>query len=354
MSSVVHLLEPAPSPAADLAPPRLEGLEDLVRQVLVRARPGTGAWAVKTWLGPPQRPAAVAPAWAARVASALPDPEAAFCTDTLSITTAPLDTVAGHQDVAAAKGYGPGGPAPEFKVADDPDLGPAPAVDGIDLAAGTAGAAGLAVLTPFRPHPHAGFLGAITSLGLGLVDRAAKLELHLGIRPQVDTPLCAGCGSCLAVCLWDAIVLKAGRAMIDHEQCTGCGECMNACFMAGVAPEETAGIPRFQERVAEAAVVARRGTVAGTRPAVFLNFLVRRDRSSGGPARKRTPCGDLGVLVGNDPVAVDRAAWDLVVERCGGSLEAWSGFRQQPDALLERAEALGLGSSEHRLVRHTG
>lgn len=351
MSAKVHLLEVADSPALDLGPPPLEGLAELVRTVLRGTPGGTGPWAVKTSLGQLNRPAAVPPRWAARVASALPDPATAFCADTLSITTAPLQMVTGLADAAVAKGYGPGGPAPAFRVVDDPDLGASPQKDGIGLAAGTAGAAGLAVLTPLRPHPHAGFCGAVTSLGLGLVDQATKLALHAGIRPRVDTPLCAGCGSCLAVCLYDAIVFRAGRAWIDHEVCTGCGECMNACFMAGIAPEDAAGIPRFQERVAEAALAARHGTV-GARPAVFLDFLVRRDRGAGGPSRKRVQLGDLGVLAGTDPVAVDRAAWDLVAEHGGGSFEAWSGFRQTPEVLLARAEDLGLGTREYRLVRH--
>jgi len=357
--AAVHLLEVAAATASPLESPRLAGLEELTRTALRRmdpgwVRPGAGPWALKTSLGPPNRPAAVPPAWAARVASVLPEPGKTFCTDTLSITTPSLDTVAGHEGLVLVKGYGPGSPAPAYRIADDPCFGPSPEVDGLGLAAGTAGAAGLAVLTPVRPHPHTGFCGAVTALGLGLVDRATKLALHADIRPRVDTPLCAGCGTCMTACIFDAIELRAGRAWIDHETCTGCGECMNVCYMAGIAPDAAAVIPRFQEKVAAAAVAALRGTASVARPAVFLNFLVRRDRSVAGPARKRTPCGDLGVLVGTDPVAVDRATWDLLAGSCGGSLEAWSGFRQQPDTLLEHAEGLGLGTGSYELVRQGG
>lgn len=354
MKPVVHLLAVATAPTAELAPPPLEGLAGLVAAVLERTTPPDGPWLVKTSLGPPGRPAAVTPGWTARVAAALPGGVTGACVDTLSITTAPLQEPAGHAHAARAKGYGSGGPAPAYRVADDPALGASPQVDGIGLAAGAAGAAGLAVLTPVRPHPHLGFSGALASLGLGLVDQATKLSLHADIRPQVDTPLCAGCGSCLAVCIYDAIVIRAGRSWIDHELCTGCGECMNACFMAGIAPEDAAGIVRFQERVATAAAAARRGTVAGTRPAIFLNFLMRRDRGAGGPARRRKPLGDLGVLAGTDPVAVDVATRDLIAEHGGGSVAAWSGFSQGPDELLHRAEELGLGAGEYRLLRRDG
>ncbi len=353
----VFLLPAGPDPEAPVAP---EGIVRLVTRLGLAgaAARGPGRWAVKVHLGPRGRTAAVPPAWAAAAAAALVgaggDPATrTFCCDTLSINLEGLDTVAGHLALAAAKGYGSGGAAPPFQVADDPAHGPSPAPRAADqpsLAVLAAGATGLLVLNPVRPHPHLGFGGALFAVGAGLADRAGKLALHRDIRPEVDTPLCAGCGSCLAVCLFDAIVLRGGRAVIDHEKCTGCGECMNHCFMAGISAEEAAGIPRFQRRVAGAVPAALAGAGTKPRPAGYLNLLLGLERRAGGPGRRPDRTGAVGVLASRDPVALDRATWDLAAGGPLGSLPAWSGFPIVPGDLLEAAAARGLGDVAYRLV----
>jgi len=323
-------------------------------------------WGLKVQLGARGLPPAVDPAWARAVADAVAGPGAAaadrvtFCCDTLSITTAGLDAPDTHLGLAKVQGYTQGGHGLPYLVADGADQGPPLLVDevgqeeiaGLTLAPVLSRAAGLCVLAPVRPHPHAGFQGALFHLGVGLADRAGKIMLHSDIRPKVDTPLCAGCGSCLAVCLFDAIAINGGRAHIDHLKCTGCGECMNVCFMAGISAEEAAGVPRFQAKVAAAAAAAARAVAAGrTGRAGYFNFLVRLDRHAGGArTRARQRLGDVGVLASRDPVALDMATWDLIVAATGGPLVDWSGFGQEPGLLLERAEQLGLGRRAYRLV----
>lgn len=364
MSRDVFFL-PLETDASALAPPDLRpGLGRLAR-ALDLADP-TGTWALKVHLGAARRPAAVDPVWSRTVAGLLAGDASAlpragtFAFDTLSITTAGLDQAGTHLDLARAKGYAaPDDPLP-FRVADGPDQGtgleaslpPESELSEHTLAGGLRHSTGLCVLTPVRPHPHIGLRGALTTMGVGLADRAAKIALHRDVRPQVDTPLCAGCGVCLTVCLFDAIGLNAGRAMIDHRKCTGCGECMNVCFMAGIGPEESAGIPCFQAKVADAAWAARR-QITGGRPdrAAYFSFLIRLDRQAGGArTRDRKRLGDVGVLAARDPVALDQATTDLISERVGGKLADWSGFTQSPEVMLARAEAVGLGRRTYRLV----
>ncbi len=361
-----HSLEPAagqellpvdPGPCLALMVDRL-GLTGASR----RASP----WGLKVQVGEQGLPPAIDPAWARAVAEALAGPGAAnspsgaVCFDTLSITTTGLDQADTHLEMAMAKGFGSNGRGLPFLVADGPDQGDSLAVDlsgdsgiaQLTLASALKGFAGICLLAPVRPHPHAGFQGALVNMGVGLVDRAGKLLLHQDIRPKVNTPLCAGCGSCQAVCLFDAISMTAGRAMIDAKKCTGCGECMNVCFMAGISAEEAAGIPLFQKKVAAAALAAR-DTVSSGRSDRFgyFNLLVRLDRHAGrAKGRGRTRMGDVGVLASRDPVALDRATWDLIVARSGGPLDVWSGFSQEPGSLLDHAEKLGLGSQDYRLV----
>ncbi|HPT75441.1 MAG: RnfABCDGE type electron transport complex subunit B [Epulopiscium sp.] len=40
---------------------------------------------------------------------------------------------------------------------------------------------------------------------------------------------CLGLGTCKKVCMFDAIRIEDGIAVIDEEKCTGCGNCVEAC-----------------------------------------------------------------------------------------------------------------------------
>lgn len=343
-----HALDPRRDHALerpDLRKPLGKLVADLGVAGAGETRPG---WALQVQLGAPGRPPAIQPEWARVVAGSLAGsasgtPSAgSFCYETLSITTAGLDTPQAMRDLARVKGFGPDATAFPFVVGDDPDEE--------ELPQALVRSGGSCILNSVRPHPHLGFHGAVAALGIGLADRAGKIALHRDVRPRVDTPLCAGCGVCMAVCLFDAIVLRAGRAVIDHELCVGCGECMNVCFMAGISPEEEAGIAPFQVRVAEAAATSRDTLSAGVQKWVFFNFVLAVDRSAGGSRNRRAVAtGDVGVLASRDPVALDQATWDLLVAGTGEPLQAWSGFRQDPEALLARGESCGLGQRTYRL-----
>ncbi|MBK9775670.1 MAG: hypothetical protein IPP62_04835 [bacterium] len=360
---------PAGAPT-DLAPPDVRpGLRRLVVALGFEGAAAGGApWPLQLPLGAPGRPAPVPPAWAREVGATLAGAGAAalppwiFATDSPSIATRGLDTAAGLRDVARAKGFGAAGAGGlAFTVGDDPDAqvdatpsagaragGPVPGASSVGI---LAGAGGLALLSPLRPHPHLGVTASVAALGLDLSTREAKLDLHRGIRPQVDTPLCAGCGSCLDVCLYDAIVIRGGRATIDHHHCTGCGECMGVCFMAGIAPEAATGVATFRDAVVGAAAGTAGLLGAGPgRPLLCLNFLVHLEtHGAAGKARRRLAPAGIGILASRDPVAVDAAAFDLLAERLGGPVDQWSGYAQPPGLLLECAEAVGLGSRDYRL-----
>ncbi len=364
MAADVFLWRLPDQPGAELAPadPR-PGFRRLVEATGPHPLGAAGgARAIKVHLGAPGRPAVIAPAWAREVAAAAASGQIphALVTETMSIGTRGLDTAAALRATAGAKGFGQDPDLP-FVVGDDPAgpaALPAAAIPGgrltdHDLAGVLRGIGGLFLLNPVRAHPHLGVVGAVAALGLEMADRASRLRLHAGIRPQVDTPLCAGCGSCLDVCLYDAIVIRAGRATIDHQLCTGCGECMGVCFMAGIAPEDAGGIPVFQEDVAEAAAAAAQSlhaTGSGARSALYVNCLIHLGaQTTASKARRRPAVGGIGILASRDPVALDAATFDLLEARLGAPLAEWTGYPHGPAALLARAEALGLGRREHRM-----
>ncbi len=312
-----------------------------------RSGAGSPVWALKIDVAPPGAPALVAPPWVAAAADALGCGTGSFTCDTVSITTRGLEDPDLMLDQARRQGLaGDTGGIP-FVVADAPEFEDGTGEAGVRVG-GLGRASALAVLSPVRPHPHLGFGGVLAAMGLGLVSREAKLVLHKEVRPQVDTPLCAGCGSCLDVCLFDAIRIQAGRAFIDHRECTGCGECMSVCFMTGIAPEDGAGVERFQQAVARSAAGVRAAFSAG---AVYLNLLVDLQRYVTGPGRRMSLSPEQGhLLAGTDPVAVDQAAWDLLRTACAGDLRNWHGYRQVPGALLAEAQEAGLGIRDYTLL----
>ena len=74
-------------------------------------------------------------------------------------------------------------------------------------------------------------------------------DLHLVLGPQVqktigyegselaviDPERCTGCGECLRVCRFGAILEQEGRYSIDPLSCEGCGACMHACPVGAIA-----------------------------------------------------------------------------------------------------------------------
>ncbi len=338
-----------------------EHFQDQFRKALMQLLPAVGAgggapWAVKVPLGVPGNPNPLSAELMSAASLALQNAGQSVGPffDTISITTEGLHTADGLMQRAENLGL------PDFKVGDDP-LGPAStslqlseecSMPSVGLSAVGAEAGGMLVLNSVRPHPFLGLGGAMLTLGNGVLDRPTKLILHRDVKPTVDTPLCAGCGSCLAACIFDAIAIRSGRAMIDHKLCTGCGECMSACHLGGIGPDSGMSIPRFQKLVAEAAFAVATRSQAGQNGALLhANFLTPMPREAGGSyGRDRFLKGHFGVLLSTDPVALDQATWDLLVDGAVHGLRQWSGFLQEPTPLMERAVTLGMGRRPYEFL----
>lgn len=62
----------------------------------------------------------------------------------------------------------------------------------------------------------------------GIMDCVAAASLPGGGAKSCSFG-CLGLGTCVAVCDFDAIVIKDGIAIIDENKCTNCGACIKAC-----------------------------------------------------------------------------------------------------------------------------
>ncbi|BDR86331.1 RnfABCDGE type electron transport complex subunit B [Clostridium tetani] len=64
------------------------------------------------------------------------------------------------------------------------------------------------------------YYGAMTCVDAANIPGAGSKQCSYG---------CMGLGSCTQVCLFDAITIEGGIAVIDEEKCTGCGACVDIC-----------------------------------------------------------------------------------------------------------------------------
>jgi uncharacterized protein len=212
-------------------------------------------------------------------------------------------------------------------------------------------------LSHFKGHELTGFGGAIKNLGMGSGSIGGKLEMHSDSKPVIAREACIGCGVCVRNCSRDAIALDAKKkAVIDYDKCVGCGQCIAMCRYGAASADWNAA--SAQEKIAEYAYAAVKG-----KPAFHINFIMNVSPECdcwGHNDAAIVP--DLGILASADPVALDRASFDLVNAApalIGGAASSGAGsdrFQAVHPGIdgklgLAYAESIGLGTEDYELVR---
>lgn len=209
------------------------------------------------------------------------------------------------------------------------------------------------VISHVKGHSSAGFGGAIKNISMGFASRSGKQQMHSDVKPFVNSSLCIGCGTCLEWCPVQAISFdEEGRAVISSERCIGCGECRVTCPEGAIDISWETTPALLQEKMAEYAlgsVSVLKGKIA------FINFLTN--------VTPDCDCWewsepylveDLGVLVSDDPVAIDQASCDLLNEawREKGGTDIWRDIYEKIDwtVQLRHAEAIGVGTRNYELI----
>ncbi|MDD5155472.1 MAG: DUF362 domain-containing protein, partial [Candidatus Omnitrophica bacterium] len=130
--------------------------------------------------------------------------------------------------------------------------------------------------------------------------------------------------------------------------CIGCASCIAACKYNSIEVNWESGGSTIQEKMIEYVKAVLRGK---KKKAVFFNFAIKITKECDCLAKddpKISP--DVGILASSDPVSIDKASYDLVVDACGRDV-----FRQEHperDSLkqLRYAHQLGLGNLEYELT----
>jgi len=203
----------------------------------------------------------------------------------------------------------------------------------------------LVALTHFKGHGMTGFGGALKNLGMGLGSRSGKLDMHSSVSPNVDQNICTGCGECAKNCDVNAIEIN-GKAKINLEKCVGCAMCISVCPVGAIQiPWSSDTTERLLEKIAEYTLAAVKG-----KNWWYINVVNNITMRCDCHAEQQKPfMKDIGVLLSNDPIAIDQASIDLIKKSNGGKNPFEEYNATGGEYILEYGESLGLGSREYEL-----
>ena len=328
--------------------------------------------AIKMHFGEPGNLAYIRPNYAARLVSLLRELGAKpFLTDCNTLYSGRRSNAVDHLQSAMENGFNPMSAGCNVIIADG--------VKGTDyreieidgqyckapkIGAAIADADIIISMNHFKGHEQAGFGGALKNLGMGCASVGGKLELHCASQPRIDTEACKGCNICVKHCAHDAIHLNNNRkAEIDYERCVGCGQCVALCQYDGAVMGEGDTSERLNYKIDEYTKA-----VLSDKPHFHVSFIMNvSPECDCWNHNDAAIIPDLGIAASFDPVALDKACADMVINApiIGGNklaeahphehLEGEDKFHLiHPDtnwqAGLHYAEEIGLGSQAYELI----
>lgn len=200
----------------------------------------------------------------------------------------------------------------------------------------------------FKGHMMTGFGGALKNIGMGCATIEGKLAQHSDISPFVRIEKCTACKECLKTCPQDTIFIKNNKAYIDPAKCIGCASCIAACVQNAIDVNWEAGGSNIQEKMVEYAKAALKDKQGKS---AFINFATKITKECDCLAKDDPRIApDVGILVSQDPVSIDKASLDLVNKATGKDI-----FKEvQPlrDGLkqLDYASQIGVGNLDYELI----
>lgn len=204
----------------------------------------------------------------------------------------------------------------------------------------------IVVMTHFKGHEQTGFGGTIKNVGMGSASRAGKLEQHSTSKPVVSAENCVSCGMCETYCPTGAV--KVGdRAVIDYDACIGCGQCVAMCNYGAMVPEWNASSDLLSRKMVEYSHAVLKGKREKT---IFVSFITNISPDCDCWSINRPPIApDIGIAASTDPVALDQACVDLVMNKVGEDPFHKAHPEVSWKEQLEYAEQFGLGSRKYEL-----
>jgi len=232
--------------------------------------------------------------------------------------------------------------------------------DEVKIASDIVRADSLLALSHVKGHDVTGLGGALKNIGMGGGSRAGKVAMHSDVRPFVSDK-CQGCATCTNWCPTGAIRVKGKRASILSEACIGCAECLVVCPSKAVRVKWSESSRTVQEKIVEYALGA---TQSKSRRAGYINFVMDvAPLCDCYPFSDASIVPDVGILISQDPVAIDKASADLINAQVGLPHTAVKGSKRGSDKFkvmypkvdwgvqIAYAAGLGLGKIDYTLVK---
>ncbi|MFW6283720.1 MAG: DUF362 domain-containing protein, partial [Minisyncoccales bacterium] len=173
----------------------------------------------------------------------------------------------------------------------------------------------LICISHVKGHPLFGFGGAIKNVGMGIASRAGKKILHTTTRGKVNKEKCTVCGTCIKYCPVDAISIENNEIVVDYDKCIGCGECVSVC------PNDAVEVNEEDTKVCQEKTAVYTLGVVKDKPELYVNYVFNVNKVCDcADTTKPKLIDDLGILISDDPVAIDKASIDWVNEEAGKDL----------------------------------
>ena len=191
-----------------------------------------------------------------------------------------------------------------------------------------------------KGHIATGMGGAIKNFGMGGVTKETKLKMHHASRPQFNKDKCTYCGVCAEVCPFDAITVNKNKWDVSDSKCFGCGVCVDNCRNGGIINEDE----ELQYLLACAAKAC-----VNDKNVLYLNDVNRISKGCDcDPLSGPIICPDIGYLLSDDPVAIDKASLDLINDIKPDVFKKHN--HVDPEKQIKYGEKIGLGSSNYQLI----
>ncbi|MDL2255406.1 DUF362 domain-containing protein [Parabacteroides sp. OttesenSCG-928-K15] len=326
--------------------------------------------AIKIHFGEPGNLAYIRPNYAARMANLLRSLGGKpFLTDSNTLYSGGRSNAVDHLKSAMENGFNPISAQCDIIIADGlkgTDYREIP-IDGEYCKAPKIGAAIadadiIITMNHFKGHEQTGFGGALKNLGMGCASVGGKLELHAASQPVIDTENCIGCNICVKHCAHDAIHLHNRKAVIDYDACVGCGQCVALCQYSAAVLGEDDTSERLNYKIAEYSKA-----VVKDKPHFHISFIMNvSPECDCWNHNDAAIVPDLGIAASFDPVALDRACADLVIQapvlQNNKITDVHAHTHPEEDKFclmhpdtdwkkgLEYAEKIGLGRQDYTLI----
>ena len=213
----------------------------------------------------------------------------------------------------------------------------------------------LIVLSHVKGHELTGFGGALKNLGMGCVSTETKRAQHAVNEPIfAEEKECNECEKCVDACPTHALQMVDGRPRKKaSSECTYCGTCFFSCSLGCWVwpPGSKEKLQVYMGHAAHGVISSYKGKVA------FVNFIQDVVSFCDCAAPSGNPIvQDVGIAFSLDPVAIDRAALDLIDK---SPIIPGSTRVKPPDILgkihhtssmvqIETAEKLKMGTTKYK------